>query len=180
MKFIIYDLEATCWQGGTIDKLQEIIEIGACRMTRYGEIEDEFSKLVRPVLNPVLSAYCRELTSIDQIEVNRAETFPVVIDEFIEWAGIDTDEYLLCSWGAKDKLMLAENSNLHHLEDDWLDPHLNVKHQYHEMKRLRRRRGLKHAVEAEGFEFTGDHHRALADATNLAKIFLKYLDEWRY
>ncbi len=180
MKFIIYDLEATCWQGNSIDKMQEIIEIGACRMSRFGEIESEFSRLVRPVLNPVLSAYCRDLTSIDQIEINRADTFPTVIDAFMDWALIDTEEYMLCSWGGKDQTMLAENCRLHHLDDDWLEPHLNVRNQYHEMKRLRRRRGLKHAIEIEGFEFTGAQHRALPDAENLAKIFTKYLDEWQY
>ena len=34
--------------------------------------------------------------------------------------------------------------------------------------------------EAEGFEFTGTYHRGLSDAQNLAKVFVKYIDMWRF
>ena len=180
MNFIVFDLEATCWDGAPVSKTQEIIEIGALKMNRFGEVEDQFSRLVRPMLNPVLSTYCRELTHIDQIEINRADMFPVVIDAFLDWAEIDYEEYMLCSWGGKDAILLKQDCQLHDFDEDWIVPHLNVKRQYHDIKRLRRNRGLKHAIEAEGFEFTGEHHRALADAENLAKIFLKYLDLWQY
>ena len=85
MYFIIYDLEATCWQGKPITKTQEVIEIGAVKMDLYGEIIEAFSRFVRPVLNPVLSAYCQELTSISQIDINRADTFNNVIEDFQDW-----------------------------------------------------------------------------------------------
>ena len=180
MYFIIYDLEATCWQGKPANKTQEIIEVGAIKMDRFGEITDEFSRFVRPVLNPVLSAYCKELTSIDQIAINRADKFDQVIEDFQDWIEIFDEEYLLCSWGRFDKPLLKQDCELHQIETDWLDPHINVKRQYQEMKRLRKPRGLMNAIEAEGFEFTGMHHRALSDAQNLGKIFSKYLDEWVY
>lgn len=180
MNFIIFDLEATCWEGGPKENTQEIIEIGALVVNRFGEILGRFSKLIRPVLNPVLSIYCRQLTHIDQIEINRSETFPLIIEDFIEWAGIETEEYLLCSWGGKDKTLLIQDCQLHEIDDSWVEPHINLKSQYHDIKRLRKQRGLKHTIEAEGFEFTGDHHRALSDAENLAKIFVKYLDEWQF
>ena len=180
MYFIIYDLEATCWQGKPITKTQEVIEIGAVKMDLYGEIIEAFSRFVRPVLNPVLSAYCQELTSISQIDINRADTFNNVIEDFQDWIEVFDVEYLLCSWGRFDKKLLQQDCELHELESSWLDPHINVKRQYQEFKRLRKPRGLKHAIEAEGFEFTGTHHRAISDAENLGKIFLKYLDEWVY
>jgi inhibitor of KinA sporulation pathway (predicted exonuclease) len=40
--------------------------------------------------------------------------------------------------------------------------------------------GLKSAVEREGFEFTGTHHRGIDDAENLAKIFVQYLGLWHF
>ena len=179
MNFIIFDLEATCWDGSPRDKQQEIIEIGALKMNRFGEVESSYSKLIRPLLNPVLSTYCKELTNIDQIEINRAETFPIVIEDFLDWSEIDYEEYLLCSWGSKDKTLLKQDCQLHQLEADWVEPHINIKRQYHEIHRIHRQRGLKYTIQAEGFEFTGEHHRALTDAENLAKIFLKYLDLWQ-
>jgi inhibitor of KinA sporulation pathway (predicted exonuclease) len=41
-------------------------------------------------------------------------------------------------------------------------------------------RGMKFAVEKEGFDFDGIHHRGIDDAKNLAKLFIKFRDEWRY
>jgi inhibitor of KinA sporulation pathway (predicted exonuclease) len=40
--------------------------------------------------------------------------------------------------------------------------------------------GLKATIKREGFEFTGIHHRAVSDAENTAKIFIKYIDMWRF
>ncbi len=151
-------------------------------MNAYGEVVDAFNRFIRPVVNPYLSPFCRELTTIRQEDVDRAETFPRVIEDFQDWAGIyeDNGQIIFCSWGNFDQKQLAQDCRLHDMEDDWIDPHLNIKRQYQEIRRLRRPWGLRHAVTAEGFEFTGVHHRGLSDAENLAKLFGKYLDEWRY
>ena len=53
-----------------------------------------------------------------------------------------------------------------------------IKKQYHAIKGVKVERGLKAVTKKEGFEFTGIHHRAIADAENLAKIVAKYIDEW--
>ena len=47
-------------------------------------------------------------------------------------------------------------------------------------KNIDRYTGLKTTLKREGFEFEGVHHRAISDAENLCKIFVKYLDEWVY
>jgi inhibitor of KinA sporulation pathway (predicted exonuclease) len=39
---------------------------------------------------------------------------------------------------------------------------------------------MNKALEREGFEFEGTMHRGIDDAVNLAKIFCKYLNLWRY
>lgn len=180
MNFIIFDLEATCWEGRPPSMVQEIIEIGAVRVNPYGEVEDFFKRFIRPVINTHLSLFCRQLTGIDQRDIDRASTFPAVIEDFQDWIGIFDEEYLLCSWGNFDKKMLIQDCELHQIEHDWVQSHINLKRQYHEIRKLRRTKGLKSAVAFEGFEFTGQHHRGLDDATNLAKLFGKYLDEWRF
>lgn len=180
MNFIIFDLEATCWEGRPPNKVQEIIEIGAVSLNPYGEVTGSFNKFVRPILNPTLSMFCRNLTSIEQEHVDRSWAFPAVIELFQDWAEIFDEDYLLCSWGAFDRRMLIQDCELHGLESDWVDHHFNVKKEYTQLKRLRRARGLRASVEKEGFEFTGIHHRAIADAENLAKLFAKYVDEWQY
>jgi 3'-5' exoribonuclease 1 len=158
----------------------EIIEIGAVLLDEYGSYIDSFERYVRPTLHPVLSNFCMNLTHISQIDINRADTFQNVLDDFWYWADLDSDEeYWLCSWGGFDKRQLIQDCTLHKLNADWVNPHLNIKQQYQHMKRLKQPIGLKKAVEREGFDFTGEHHRALADSENLAKIFYKYLDSWQ-
>ncbi|MEM8525610.1 MAG: 3'-5' exonuclease [Bacteroidota bacterium] len=179
MNYIIFDLEATCWQGSPRSKTQETIEIGAFLLNAYGELQGSYNRFIRPILNPYLSSYCTELTTIEQEQVDRAQKFPKVIEEFQDWAEIFEEDYMLCSWGQFDQTLLIADCRLHDIEEDWLENHINLKAQYREIKRLSRPRGLKWAVEKEGFDFDGTHHRAIDDADNLVKVFLKHRDEWR-
>ena len=180
MNFIIYDLEATCWLGRPPGYVQEVIEIGAVKMNGFGEIVDKFNRFIRPVVNPTLSSFCRELTSITQEQVSRASKFESVAEDFQDWIEIFDENYLLCSWGNFDKVALVRDCERHDMEVDWLEEHINVKRQYQEIKGFSKPKGLRRTVEKEGFDFTGIHHRGISDAENLAKVFAKYLDEWRF
>lgn len=160
--------------------INEIIEIGAVKVNGYGEVLGTFEKFVRPTANPILSGFCKKLTSITQEQVDRAFEFKSVIADFIDWAGVYDDDYYLCAWGDNDKLMLELNCKWHKLDFDWIASHLDIKNQYHTIRKDDRHRGLKYVVDKEGFEFTGIHHRAISDAQNLAKVFIKYIDEWIY
>lgn len=179
MNFIIYDLEATCWEN-KFKRQAEIIEIGAVKINEYAEVEDTFTRFVKPVVHPFLSPFCIQLTSITQVEVNRAAKFYTVVEEFQDWIGIDEEEYLLCSWGNYDKTQLIKDCDFHDIESDWIEDHINLKRQYQQIRGLNKPYGLKKAVKVEGFEFEGTHHRGIDDAYNLAKIFGKFFDEWQY
>lgn len=180
MNFIIYDLEATCWRGAPPNNVQEIIEIGAVKINGYGEEIGSFNRFVRPYVNTQLSAFCTELTGIEQHQVSAAELFPQVIDLFWEWLDLDNGNYTLVSWGSEDQHLLRNDCRLHKLDHEWLYPHLNLKNAYRTIKRLNRQPGLLKTLEREGLDFEGRHHRAIDDAINTTKIFVKYLDEWPY
>ncbi len=180
MQFIIFDLEATCWQGRPPGTTQETIEIGAFKINPYGEAESYFHRFVQPILHPQLSLYCKQLTQIDQSDINRARGFSEVMEDFCDWIGVYDEEYLLASWGGFDQRQLQRDCALHRQEDDWLEPYIDLKRQYARLRNLNRPKGLKSVVQLEGLEFTGQHHRALDDAENLVKIFRKYLDVWQY
>lgn len=176
--YIIYDLEATCWENMPPGYVQETIEIGAFRLNHYGEIRGKFNRFVKPVVHPTLSPFCRQLTSISQEDVNKAGTFPKVIEEFWDWGRIEEEDYVLCSWGSFDKKMFINDCRLHRLDEDWAEHHVNLKEQYRVLKRMRSGIGLRKAVEREDILFTGLHHRGISDAENLTKLFLKYLGNW--
>jgi inhibitor of KinA sporulation pathway (predicted exonuclease) len=178
MNYIIFDLEASCWLGRPPHGVNEVIEIGAVKVNDFGEVDSTFTRFVKPTVNPILSDFCKKLTSISQVDIDKTKTFPHIIQEFMDWVGVDEDHYTLISWGKYDKQQLAQDCLLHRLETDWLEYHYNLKPAYRQMKNLKDEPGLKKAVKMEGFEFTGIHHRAISDAENTAKIFIKYFKEW--
>ena len=72
---LIVDLECTCWKEK--DKPHEIIEIGAVCDGPYKNVKfyQEFQIFVKPILNPVLSPFCTELTHINQADIDKAVNF---------------------------------------------------------------------------------------------------------
>ena len=185
MNYIIVDLEATCWQPRN-DKQNEIIEIGAVKIHSELELRSEFSAFVKPILNPRLSPFCKELTTITQQEVDQADTFEIVIDEFIDFCTRkantkERDEFVLCSWGHYDKKQFVADCKLHELDTDWLENHISLKHQYAEITDTNRKRcGMGSVLKREGLKLEGTHHRGIDDARNIVKIFNKYFDRWDF
>lgn len=179
MNYIILDLEATCWKDRNNGKPNEIIEIGALKIDENGKTLSEFSRFVKPKLNPILSDFCMELTTISQSEIDSAKCFPEVLKDFHSWIGLDKP-YFLCSWGFYDKKQFKLDCQLHGLETDWLKNHISVKHQFAKIKQLTKPVGMATALKIEGIPLEGTHHRGIDDARNIAKIFVKNLQQWKF
>ena len=194
MNYIVFDLEATCWQDRSVQP-NEIIEIGAVKVNEHGQITSEFSQFVRPKVHPILSDFCTELTSIRQSDVVDAPHFPEALQRFHEWIDADverqnqpipkgnktkrTADYWLCSWGFYDRKQLKLDCDLHGLPTGWLRHHISVKHQHASLHGLRRPMGMANALKLEGLTLEGTHHRGIDDARNISKIFIKHLDLWK-
>ena len=88
------------------------------------------------------------------------------------------EEYILLSWGIDDSKLLRSDCQLHSTDDNWTYPFKDLKKGYEQLKGIPNGGAMKKVVEREGFEFTGQHHRAISDAENLAKLFAKYLEDW--
>ncbi len=179
MHFIVYDLEATCWAGRPPGMIQEVIEIGAYKIDEYGQAIDKFSRFVKPQAHPVLSLFCKQLTGISQVDINKSREFPAVIEDFLDWVDIDSD-YVLCSWGDFDRKIFVQNCEMHRIDSDWANRHINLKKQYYRLRHFSKPVGLQKALRKEGFEFDGEPHRGIDDAFNTAKIFMRLLDRWEY
>lgn len=179
MNYIVFDLEATCWEG--YDKSQnETIEIGAVLINDKKEVVSEFVEFIKPLKHPQLSDFCKELTTIQQEDVDQAPYFSEVIEQFKSWIGYPNEPYVLCSWGFYDRKQFESDCQVHGLNADWVKHHISLKHQHGKIRKLRRALGMKNALLHENLELTGTHHRGIDDARNIAKIFLKYFDEWDF
>lgn len=179
MKYIIFDLEATCWENRSNQNISEIIEIGAVCINAEGAKESEFSAFIKPKLNPMLSDFCTQLTSIKQSDVDAAEDFETVLPKFLEWIG-EGQPFWLCSWGFYDCKQLKQDCTLHNLSTAWLKNHISLKHQHGKIKNLNRPLGMDGALRMEGLQLIGTHHRGIDDARNISSIFLKHFNSWEY
>ncbi|NOU98724.1 3'-5' exonuclease [Paenibacillus planticolens] len=174
MNYIIFDLEATCWENDRT-KQNEIIEIGAVKMNTKLEFVDEFQTFIKPKVHPWLSDFCKELTSITQENVNAAPYFPQAIGKFQEWIG--KEDYFLCSWGFYDKSQLKKDCELNRVRQEWIKNHISIKHQHGKMIGNERGVGMERALHMLKLQLDGTHHRGIDDARNIAKIFIKIFDK---
>jgi len=132
MRYIVVDVEATCWEDASARSRNEmeIIEIGAVRLDENFEIAEEFGLFVRPVVHEQLSDFCTELTTITQPDVDDAERFAEVFERFLGWIG--DGPHQLCSWGAYDLIQFrldCERSGV--AMPTWFEPgHVNVKAEF--------------------------------------------------
>ena len=110
MNYIIVDLEATCERNNRAFN-NEIIEIGAVKLNRNLDIIDEFCSFVQPIVNPILTDFCVELTTITQKDVDSADGFITVLNRFLAWIG--NEDFFLCSWGYYDKNQFIKDCELH-------------------------------------------------------------------
>nr|CAD7256448.1 unnamed protein product [Timema shepardi] len=84
--YVIVDFEATCEEVNIPNYPHEIIEFPAVLVdTEKQKVLDHFQAYCRPVLNPVLSEFCVELTGITQDQVESAPLFPEVLANFEAW-----------------------------------------------------------------------------------------------
>jgi len=180
-KLLIIDFEATCW--GPKDckprplpgcsYTGEIIEFGVvlyCPETR--KVLREFQVFVRPIFHPRLTAFCRELTHISQTHVDRAETFPRVLEQFVKEFGLETgkNDLVFCSWGDYDRYQLQDDCRKHKCDYPFLeDNHVNLKSVIPNIMGLKRK-SLQRMLDHLGMQFEGTPHRGIDDARNIARI----------
>lgn len=176
MNYIIVDLEATCLENKTPEFISEIIEIGAVKVNEVGEIIDTFECFVKPTINPILSDFCKTLTSITQKNVDTGLERKTALNNFIDFCGKDCT---LLSWGGYDKNQLNKELRKCKLPTYITDNHVNLKEKFANILSLPKQCGMAKALNIAKIKLTGTHHRGIDDAKNITKIFQKYLDDFK-
>ena len=123
-KVIVYDTEFTTWPGAQDNNWaeswqhREIVQIAAIRFDPVSQKEeDEFSILIRPAINPVLSDFFIELTGITNEQVlAEGIDFPAALQKFRDFAGGSP----CVSYGG-DAVVIRENCVLNNLSQDFKD-----------------------------------------------------------
>ena len=185
---LVVDLEATCDNREAkpclVPKEQmETIEIGAVLVdSQTLETVGELGIFVRPVRHPVLTEFCKQLTTITQADVDGAPLFPEAVasvERFLrdfqervprESRGVAGRRVLFCSWGDYDKNQLALDAAHHGIVVPWAKHHCNVKKRFSEELGLPKRFGMDGALARIGLTLEGTHHRGIDDARNIARL----------
>jgi len=171
MNYLVVDLEATCCDDGSIPKDEmETIEIGAV-LTSSEDFDRRipFSQFVCPVKHPVLTDFCKDLTTISQKDVDTAPLFPEAMERFGVWAtwSISVPELVFCSWGRFDPVQLEKDCLYHHVRYPFYS-HCDLARIFRD--KTRRKKGNRGAMKYFGLEPVGTHHRGVDDAMNAARM----------
>ncbi len=182
---VIIDLEATCDNSedktSLFDRDQsEIIEIGACLINDDYAVVDQFQTFIKPVIQPTLTLFCTQLTSIVQSDVDKAPGFAqaqALLDEwFRSCESVHGPIEAWCSWGGYDYRQFLRSNKQMDCEPGYFlsKPHLNLKDIYIKLHKpvLKKKRsvGVGLALKQQKLVFEGTAHRALDDALNIARL----------
>ena len=167
--YLVVDLEATCDQRDFPRDLMETIEIGAVYVDgRTLEPVEEFQTFIKPIRRPQLTAFCTELTSITQADVDAAPGFREAITRLGKFLNGRVPRF--ASWGAYDWHQLSRDARMHGLRLPLRGDPLNLKQAFSEAMGTRKRFGMKSALMRVDLPLDGTHHRGIDDARNIAKL----------
>jgi inhibitor of KinA sporulation pathway (predicted exonuclease) len=169
--YLLIDLEATCSNDGSLPRHEmEIIEIGAVMQNaKTFEVVSEFQTFICPIRHPLLTAFCTELTTITQADVDQAPRFPVAMAAMQKWM-YQFDDSLFCSWGDYDRHQFVQDCSFHGVGYPFRSDHLNLKPEFSRSLDIKKKLGLAQALHHLGLDFSGTHHRGIDDARNIARI----------
>ncbi len=174
MTLIIVDIEATCDEKSNLNwrrDYMEPIEIGAIAINDKLEIISEFNAFIKPARFPILSDFCKELTTIKQSDVDNALDFKTVYTNFRDWA-FQYSNPEFCSWGDYDRNELTRHCNMHKI-DFKFEKTCNLKKLFATTQGLSKEAGVGKALNITNQVFTGTPHRGIDDVKNILKL-VKY------
>jgi inhibitor of KinA sporulation pathway (predicted exonuclease) len=175
-RFLILDLEATCWPDISREEQSlknEIIQFGIVEVDLVNRcISREMSYFVKPKKNKILSSFCTELTGITQEQVDSAHDLTKISKEIRTF--FNPGRVAWGAWGDDYNLIKRDC-----LEKNAVNPFNEC---YYDLQQLyaiktaaKQRTTVANAMNQYGLTFEGSAHNALVDARNTAQLFLKML-----
>jgi len=165
--------------------LGEIIEFPAVLVSMKkwpGQVVDSFQRYVRPLRQPTLSKFIKDLTAITQEQVDAGDHLPLVLSAFDTWLrvhglSVDVDDASCCvaTWGDVDVMTVLRKDLARHnvplppLFRRWID----LKSVWTQHWKTKPTGGLEACVRSLGFDFEGRAHSGLVDSLNTSKIAIE-------
>ena len=109
-KIIVFDLEATCWEGRENSyKPREIISLGACILELKSlKIVDKFHMICKPERTDI-SEYCTRITGITKEQAENGVEFEFMCKSVME--KFKTKSYPCAAWGQDSEKLYYDCRN---------------------------------------------------------------------
>jgi ribA/ribD-fused uncharacterized protein len=175
--FVVLDFEATCGEP-VQPKPQEIIEFPMVLVdVRTGAQVAEFRTYVRPTSNPTLTEFCKNLTGIQQEDVESASIWSDALKQGLAW--LDTElqrhfdsrrfAFVTCGdWDLKTMLpkqCATASQQVPARFKQWI----NIKYLF-ERVTGKPGKGMVEMLRSLQLKLEGHHHSGLHDCRNIARI----------
>lgn len=167
---LVLDLESTCYERGKEPPnfFSEIIEIGAVLLNLETlKLEWDFQAIVKPTLHPLLSDFCRQLTTITQEEIEKG--IPLVEAFENLKSKLKNENYIFASWGFYDQRQIQRNCTKFQIPYPFGPEHISLKHEFGKWMKTKPM-GMAGALKMLQLPLLGTHHRGLDDARNISSI----------
>ncbi|KAF2299254.1 hypothetical protein GH714_031128 [Hevea brasiliensis] len=173
--FVVIDFEATCYKEKKKIPIHEIIEFASVIVSSAtGQLEACFETYVRPTCNQLLSDFCKDLTGIQQIQVDRGVTLSKALlrhDKWLEKKGIKNTNFAVVTLSNWDCRVMLESEC--RFKKIWKPPYfnrwINLRIPFREVFGGVRC-NQKEAVKMAGLAWQGRAHCGLDDAKNTALL----------
>ena len=172
IKYIIIDLECTCWdRHDPLKEQHETIEIGAVFLNKDFKKIGQLQLYTMPKNNKTLSQYCIDLTGITpQVLTTKSISFPEAINKLKTFINLE-EEPVFGSWGKFDQTQLIRDCYEWDIPYPFSkDNHINIKTEFMQ-KYNKKKCGLQKACRILKLRFNGAPHCGLDDANMIAEVF---------
>lgn len=183
MNYVIIDLEfnnlkninkyypETQFVDDTLNRIcpNEIIEIGVVKLDKNLKMIDSFNTYVKPLIYNVLNPKVKELTGINEEDLEEGIPF---IDAMDLLGAFMDDDSILCSWAKDDSIELIRNCDYHNYSNvTWLKEYIDLQEYCSNILAEKNRLSLKNALKRFNIKFVEDKlHNALNDASYTAEV----------
>jgi inhibitor of KinA sporulation pathway (predicted exonuclease) len=183
---LVLDFESTCNDDDNFGP-QEIIEFPVVAFNLDTlKVDYEFHRYVTPVIHPILTKFCTELTGITQEMINeQGAPFQQVLDEFHSWMDTnklwDTD-YCFLTHGDWDlQTMMVEQCSLIFLKErpQHFSRWINIKDEFINHFNIPKAGTIIEMLHHLGLKFEGKLHSGIDDTRNITRI-VKLMSEGNY
>ena len=119
----------------------------------------------------MLTPFCKQLTGIQQSDVDGAEPFPAAAAKLASFSQrYPSSSAVWGSWGQFDANQLARECDRNDIQHPLAGfGHVNLKRRFAKARKIKEV-GMARALQMVGLELDGSHHRGLDDARNIAKL----------